>query len=109
VSSGEVELAVGEAVFSIHRYTAPPRFSVTKASSSIPYPAWLLMVTHASPGGVLALSFDFSGKCEPCEAGDIDGVRAIQSGVDRMFDSVAVNWRFHGHPEEQPTGTRRGQ
>lgn len=92
VSSGSVMLETGEAVFSLHRYTAPSRFSLFNLSSSEPYAGWALIVVHASPKGVLYLSFDFSSECDPCERGDLDGVRELHPGIDRMLSSILVNW-----------------
>lgn len=92
ISSGTVMLEPGEAAFSLHRYNVPPKFSLLNLSSSTPYTGWALIVVHASPKGALYLSFDFPGPCEPCESGDLDGVRKLNPGIDRMLSSISLNW-----------------
>lgn len=92
VSSGGVVIGDGDARFSIHRYTAPPRFSVLNLASTASYQAWILIVTRVTEDGVLYMSFDFPGDCEPCSKGDIESLRGDHKDIDRMLDSIKVNW-----------------
>lgn len=90
VMSGKMAMGNGDASFSIHRYTAPSNFSVLNIASTAPYQAWILIVTRASKCGLLYMSFEFAGNCEPCSRGDIEALRDGRGDIDRMLDSIKV-------------------